>query len=250
MVNTLSLSDFDENKISFGNTKAFDKMKKIPINYDNEPFQIQTPNMWSPFGLTQSYQGYTKSPESFSLDVSFKNKDSKKSIERFYDFLVKLDAKVMQLVSEKASSLFKSEIDIPNAFTNSIRFPMKTNQNGQKEINPDYPPVFRLPCNKKAGKFLFPTFDGNKALSNLDTLQTKGVNVASILICNGIWCNEEKFGISWKIVQLRISPQEKTEDRKDIKYVFKDDERLENNEDDMQTPEYDDDDDLKKKKKI
>lgn len=146
---------FEINNISFGNIKSNTYgFKIIPIKYNNDEFEIVTPILRMPFGISS-----IDKDNSYYLSLSFDNKDDKlnkliKNIEKHcidyiynnQDFLkiVKNNKKSLEFIQE----LFKSKIDQKDNYPASLRINLKTNSeytntnikiidktNNEKEIN-------------------------------------------------------------------------------------------------------------------
>ena len=147
------------------------KMYKYPIKYLANDLIIQTPIIFIPFGLSM-YNNKTY------LDISFININNDKEMTTFKSTIDKINACVKSKIHKKNKKL---------KFTNSI-----------KKSSNLYPDRFRL-CIKDD----ILVFNENKKLIQFDYIQPK-MYVKVLIHPECIWCNEETFGITWNVVQLKL----------------------------------------------
>ena len=70
----------------------------------------------------------------------------------------------------------------------------------------------------KDNVFTCEVYDDKRERVDLNELQTKGARVSAIIQCNGVWFAGGKFGISWRVVQMRV-----TTNKKIAGFAFQDD---------------------------
>lgn len=146
-------------------------MYKYPIKYLANDLIIQTPIIYIPFGLSM-YNNKTY------LDISFINIDNDKDMRLFKQTIIKINSCVTKKIKQKNKTL---------KFTNSI-----------KKSSNLYPDRFRLSI-----KDDILVFNENKQIIDFDYIQPK-MYVKILIYPEGIWTNEESFGITWKVVQLKL----------------------------------------------
>ena len=199
-------TDFDVSKISYSAPRILDNGGKvIYVSYAGKKLLMQTPEMSAPFGVGK-WNNDGKSNDKYSLDLSFKGKESRDVLNKFFNGLRALDKKLVQDGLENAQSWFKKtykSVDVVEAlYTPIIKFPK--DKNG--EITDKYPPTFKMSLPHDGNAFMCDVYDAAKNLVDLANLETKGSRVSAIVQCVGIWIAGTKFGCSWKVVQMKVTP--------------------------------------------
>lgn len=205
----IAVKNFDINKLSFGEIKKLDNNGKyIPMYYDKNPFVIQTPQCYAPYGMN-IYKDEKTGNESYSLELSFKDKELREPLQRFFAILEEIDNKVIEATMENSQAWIRKPANkdvIEALFTPTIKYP-KDKETG--EIITKYPPTYRLKLNKDAkGNFRCVAYDQeSKEETPMETIipKMKGSKVTAIANCSGIWVAASKFGISWKASQLMVA---------------------------------------------
>jgi hypothetical protein len=205
----IAVKNFDINKLSFGEIKKLDNNGKyIPMYYDKNPFVIQTPQCYAPYGMN-IYKDEKTGTESYSLELSFKDKELREPLQKFFAILEEIDKKVLEATMENSQAWIRKPANkdvIEALFTPTIKYP-KDKETG--EIITKYPPTYRLKLNKDAkGAFKCVAYDQEtKEESPMDIIipKMKGSKVTAIANCSGIWVAGSKFGISWKASQLMVA---------------------------------------------
>lgn len=155
-------------------TSVGQKIYNLPIKYINDSLIIQTPILNMPFGK------YSYGKKSY-IDVSFINDVVDKEMCMFKETIQKINKLVINNISKKNKKI---------KFVDSIK---KSN-----EIYAD-----RLRLNIQEDILIF---NEKKELINQEYLKAK--SYVKFLICpNNIWLNEEKYGITWVILQAKVYPQ-------------------------------------------
>lgn len=154
---------------------------------------ISLPRCTLPFGVSD-YNGRK------SLQFSLWG-DSDKMIQ-FKKFLADLDLRNVQTAVNESSLWFKKKIS-PDVVQTLYNPCMK--QNDDK-----YPPMFRarFPTHPDTGRFIGDIFDVNKNLVN-ESCISPGCQVEAIVEMVGIYFVAKEFGVSWKVVQLKVYPNER-----------------------------------------
>jgi len=174
--------------------------KTVYINYNGEPLRVQTPEMSMPFGLTPWPKEGDGTPQKYSLELSFKDMDSRPAVKRFYDMLCDMDQKILEEGMANSEAWFKRQhktLDVTDAvYKRMLKIRSKN----------DYPPIFKVNVPFRDGKIMCDTFDENK--ERIDPLQynLKGARVMAIIQCTGIWLAGGNFGCSWRVLQMRVVP--------------------------------------------
>lgn len=223
MSKVFKFNDISIDGITLGAPKNLDNGGKIiGLYYKGSPLVIQTPTMHSNFGIS-NYEG----SEKHTIDVSLKNE--KEEIKQFTDLISAFDEKLIQLAIKNSSTWFKKKIDSRDVmealYTPIVKY-AKNKETG--EITDQYPPSMRLQVPFKNGDFTCNVFNMQKEVISLSNINTRGMQMTSIIQCNGIWVAGGKFGCNFKIIQMKVNPRQSLTD----KYAFIDEieEDDENNE--------------------
>lgn len=205
----ISVKEFDIDKVSFGEIKKINEKggKYISMYYDKSPFVIQTPQSHAPFGVNVFTDENDKS-QSFSIELSFKEKDSRENLRMWYEILEQIDQKVLDTVLENSQAWIrkpKNKDVVEALFTRSIRIPTDRETG---EVIDKWPPTYRLKMPKdNKGHFRCVAYDeSTREEVALDSMipRMKGSKVTAIATCGGIWVAGGKFGCSWRANQLMI----------------------------------------------
>jgi hypothetical protein len=201
-------SEFDIKNITYGDIKRMDNGGKIIfVGYNKSPLIIQTCECYAPFGI-QCYQNDDgKTPSSYTLDLSFKNMESRKSLQKLHDVFSQLDGKNIEMGMENAMTWLnqkkipKSSEVIEALYKPIIKVPKQE----------QYPSTFKVKIPFKNGSFGCDIFDKNHDLIDLTTYEenrTKGAKCTALIQCTGIYLAGSSFGMTWRCVQLKCCIQE------------------------------------------
>jgi hypothetical protein len=194
--------DFQISRVSLNQPKKnANGGKTIFISYSNRIMLVQTPMMTAPFGISY-FQGENGAPDKYSLDVSFVGRDTKE--DPFYKMVDAIDARVVEEAWDNSQAWFGKkfpDICVLDAMKSpSIKLP-KDDQ---------FPPRFSMKLPFRDGKFNFPVYDGGRTEIDLRDIinsegKGKGSQVQAILALSA-WVVGPRFGVSWKVVQLKMKP--------------------------------------------
>ena len=206
--------DFDATRMSYNAPKQLDSGgRAIYINYNGGPLMLQTPDMTAPFGVSVWNNERTGLPEKYNIDVSFQGRDSRESVQRFYDAIHAMDEKLVTDAMENSMAWFKkrfpSRAVVEALFTPMIKH-AKDRETG--EVTDKYPPTFKMTLPFRDGAFQVDgVYDDRRR--DLDLMEVinregrgKGSRVRAIIQCSGIWVAGGKFGCTWKVKQLIMVP--------------------------------------------
>jgi hypothetical protein len=228
-------SDFDISKLKYGSVRTLDNGgKMVYVSYNGKPLVLQTPKMSAPFGLSKLQFDPTADPK-YSIEVSFKGRETKPSIQAFFDLLSSLDKKNLQEGYDNSQNFFKkrfNSVDVVEAlYTPSLRF-AKDKATG--EVTDKYPPTFRLNLPYKDGQIKTDVYGNDRQKVNVLDMNLKGSQVVAIIQCTGLWIAGGKFGCSWRVLQMKVEPQENLSG-----YAFRDtDDNVEGAHEDVDASEY------------
>lgn len=194
----INTSDFNiEKDIEFsdvcngskGNQMVFVKNKLCDTK--TKKITLMTPKCKVPFGLSE----YKESRGNYTLNLSLG--DSSKQCE-FKEFLKNLELKLLECAHKNSKSWFKKQltIEVIQSLYNSCI----------KQKNEKYPPLMRLkfPTNE-SGEFMGNIYDIHKTKVNQDIIQP-GCEVETIIELTGIYFIQKEFGMTWKVIQIKVQP--------------------------------------------
>lgn len=176
--------------------------------YNKSPFVIQTPQCHAPYGMNV-YRDEKTGNESFSLELSFKDRDSRPTLQRFFEILNEIDNRVLEETMKNSQAWIRKPPNrdvIEALFTPTVKYP-KDKETG--EIIDKYPPTYRVKLKKnQSGAFRCECYDhATKEDLSIEAImpKMKGSKITSIANCSGVWLAGGKFGISWNASQLLIA---------------------------------------------
>lgn len=198
--------DFDVSAITYGVPRTNENGgKSIYLSLHKSPIVIQTPEMFAPFGKQE--WSNDKGTIKYTLDLSFKSIESRETLKTFYEKMNELDEKLIDDGVVNSFDWLKkkgaSREVVQALYTRLIRQPIDKNTG---EIVTKYPPTFKLTLPWKDGAFQCEVYDAKRNQVDLNTLETKGARVTAIIQCLGIWVAAGKYGCTWKVLQMKVSP--------------------------------------------
>jgi hypothetical protein len=185
-------SDIDVSALTYSAPKSnYSGGQTIFINnVDRRPMKIILPRCRLPFGISD-YNGHR------SLSFSLRASDPK--LQPFIQFLNELDLRNVQTAVNNSHSWFNKK-QITQSVIQELYNP------SMKHKNEKYPPEFRakFPTNE-FGKFIGEIYDQSKYLTTQEAI-TKGCEVEAVVQLTGIYFVAKEFGVSWKVIQIKVYP--------------------------------------------
>jgi len=197
-------NEIDFNQLDFSKPKQNSMggqqiFMNIPYkSQDESKIRIQTPVCGLPFGVNE-YKG------KYSLDLQLQGE----SCTEIKDFFNEFDKHILETAYENSFSWFKKSM---HESVIQELYKRQTKQNG------NYPPMFRAKLPFKHDEFDGKIYNNKQEEIGLKDI-TKGCKVQAIIENTGIYFVSKDFGVSWKIIQLKVFPSEKL-----AGYSFVDDE--------------------------
>lgn len=193
-------SDFDASNITYSEPRILDNGGKvIYVSYNKKKLIMQTPEMVAPFGLSK-WNNEGKANDKYSLDLSFKGKETRDVLVKFYDGFKSFDKKLVEDGLKHCQTWLKKQyksLDVVEALYTPIVKHAKDDK---------YPPTFKLTLPHNGSQFTCDVYDCNRNLVDITSLETKGARVSAIIQCVGIWIAGSKYGCSWKVLQMKVTP--------------------------------------------
>lgn len=201
--------EFSIDQLTYGAPRVLDSGgRSIPMYYNGRPLQVQLPEMAVPFGLGQWPREVQEGvPIKYDLSVSFRDIERRDSLKAAYKMFSELDVSLIDKAFAESQAFFKkkhsSKEVVQALFTPTIKLPKDKNTG---ETTDKYPATinFKLPIRDNA--FLFMCFNKAQEQIDLRSVQLKGAKAMVIIQCSGIWVANGKFGCSWKVKQMQVSP--------------------------------------------
>ena len=171
--------------------------RKIVLSKDGKPARFQIPRLYMPFGIS----GFTPDvgQKKWNIDFSLKGwEDDDGYIQKFYRFLIELDNSVINHVHQHCEEIFGSPMSretIANMFNSNVK-----HTDGRE-------PKLRVKVDLENDGMIKPKiFDANEVditsqpEEKLHARQTG----AAIVEINSIYFMNRRFGITWKLHQLKV----------------------------------------------
>ena len=202
--------NFDITRLSYGQPKQQPTgAKTIFIAYTGKQFYLQTPEMKAPFGVSV-WPSDNGGPDKHSIDLSFEGRELREPLEHFFQALHSIDKRLVQDAMDNSQLWFKKKypsVDVVEAlYTPTVKY-SKDRDTG--EINTRYAPTFKMSLPLKDGKFQFPAYGARREELDINEViqsgRSKGARVQAIVQLSAVWIVGTKFGLMWKVRQLKIS---------------------------------------------
>lgn len=200
--------NFDISKLEFSEPKKLGHGgNAVYVNYEGSPLILQTPTMTLPWSMGK----FEKAGEEtkYSIDLSFKGMDGDSKMESFYSVLSGLDDRMVKDGVRNSMSWFKKKKlseDVVSAFYSPLLKVSKDRETGEPDGK--YPPVMKVKLPYRDGKFGFDAYDTKKCRieGDMEEVLVKKCEVKCLIQCVGIWFAGGKYGLSWKVMQMKVSP--------------------------------------------
>ena len=198
--------DVDVSNISFGKIRVMnDGTRVVPLQYGNGQLAIQIPEM-------VCREGASVTSTRASLILNIKKNDKRNGVHKFRDVLQQIDARIEEAAREYGAEWFQKN---PATYSSILR----VDNAGQHSI------LLSVPGHGDV--FGCPVHNSGKMDVNVSDLAIKGIRVTAILKCAGVWIAAGRMGLSWKTAALRCDPP--------LRYVFNDDDRYHEKDEDVNT---------------
>lgn len=176
----------------------------IYLNYDGKPLILQTPKMSMPWGMGKFDGDIPK----YSVDLSFKGMDNSESLQSFYSALNQLDEKLVEDGVSNSMQWFKKKKQTKEVCKALYAPQIKVSKDKNGEPDGKYPPTMKVKVPWRDGSFQCDAYDSKRQLiqDDLSNVLVKGSQVQALIQCVGIWFAGGKYGCSWKVVQMKVTP--------------------------------------------
>lgn len=165
----------------------------IPIRYHNKEIYIKTPKIVVPFEL--NIYNTDNNEKCYYYVLSFTDNDIDENINKFYQFLLKTETYIQEIVKE---NLINWNCD--------YEFETLTFKSCFKESSGT--PLFRLKISN-TGKQVTEIYNEIGKLQNIEEVElyvTSQCHIMSLLELQNIWINSTEYGITWRVRQMKVYP--------------------------------------------
>ena len=171
--------------------------RKIVIS--NARFQI--PRLYMPFGIS-GFAPTDGGQRKWNIDFALKGwEEDGNYTQKFYRFLVDLDNQVIDYVHANSQAIFGTQLS-RDALAAMFMSNIKESQGG-------YEPKFRVKVDVDSNNFIKPKiFDVNEEdiTSEVEDKLHSRHTGAAIVELDSVWFMNKRFGLTWKMQQLKVFP--------------------------------------------
>ena len=226
MEQVIKPTDLDISKIVYTEPKPMGTSgaKSMYMNYGSgqKSIALVAPKMRLPYGIGTYVQD--GQPPKYTLDLSFGDKDADPKLKQFYEAIESINEKLIADAKKNSLLWLRKKTISEDVIRELFSSPIKRSKDKETgEITNKYPPTLKAKIPVRDEKFLCVVWDHKKGLvEDKDAIVqnlTKGTRVATILKCGGVWFSGGKFGVSWKVDQIKLEKPQNL-----VAYAFRDDE--------------------------
>lgn len=202
-MSVVTVSSFDAKKLSVSDVKKLDNgSSQVYINYDGKRLRLQAPRLSVPYDA-----GDYKDNKKYKVSFSFKGMDTNPKVSAYFKVLEAIDNFVIDAATKNAAKWFKmpgaSRDVVSTIYTPSVKYAIDSATGDRKDLPPTQSVALKTP----KGAFDTEMYDNkNQSIEGLTPVEVlrRGAEVTPIVDATGIWIADKKFGLSWKLHQVRI----------------------------------------------
>jgi hypothetical protein len=202
-MSVITVSSFDAKKLTVSDVKKLDNgSSQVYINYDGKRLRLQAPRMSVPYDA-----GDYKENKKYKVSFSFKGMDTNPKVAAYFKVLEAIDNFIIDQATKNAAKWFKmpgaSRDVVSTIYTPSVKYAIDAATGDRKDLPPTQSVALKTP----KGAFDTEMYDNKnqsiEGLTPVDVLR-RNAEVTPIVDATGIWIADKKFGLSWKLHQVRI----------------------------------------------
>ena len=202
-MSVVTISSFDAKKLSVSDIKKLDNgSSQVYINYDGKRLRLQAPRMSVPYDA-----GDYKDNKKYKVSFSFKGMNTNPKVAAYFSVLEAIDNFIVDAATKNAAKWFKmpgaSRDVVSTIYTPSVKYAIDSATGDRKDLPPTQSVALKTP----KGAFDTEMYDNkNQAIEGLTPVEVlrRNAEVTPIVDATGIWVADKKFGLSWKLHQVRI----------------------------------------------
>jgi hypothetical protein len=216
----LSVNDWTPSNIRYMQPKVNDRGGKsinVISTQSNRSLHITTPLMmtWGISDFVDEKTGESDGKYTLSLNFpndDYANKDTKAFLQKMKDF----ENQILDDAVKNSEAWFGEEMSREVAKHTFFPFLKYTKDKTTKKFDYTKPPSIRAKVPNYGGRWAVEIYDtsGKPIFPNSDINMTpmdfipKKSNVACIIQCGGLWFGGKGWGLTWKLIQCVVKPQE------------------------------------------
>lgn len=202
-MSVVTVSSFDAKKLSVSDVKKLDNgSSQVYINYDGKRLRLQAPRLVIPYDA-----GDYKENKKYKVSFSFKGMDTNPKVAAYFKVLEAIDNFVIDQATKNAAKWFKMSTTnrdvIATIYTPSVKYAIDAATGDRKDLPPTQSVALKTP----KGAFDTEMYDNkNQAIEGMTPVEVlrRNAEVTPIVDATGIWIADKKFGLSWKLHQVRV----------------------------------------------
>lgn len=216
----LSVSEWKPDSIRYMQPKVNDRGGKaisIISTQSNRSLHLSTPLMMT-WGIADFVDEKTgESDGKYSMSLNFPNADFANTVTN--DFLAKMKSFENQILEDavkNSEAWFGEEMSLPVVKHTFFPFLKYSKDKTTKKFDLTKPPSIRAKVPNYNNRWAIEIYDtkqqrifpcDNEMMTPMDFIPKKS-NVACVLQCGGLWFGGKGWGLTWKLVQCVVKPQE------------------------------------------
>jgi len=216
----LSVPEWKPEAIRYMQPKVNDRGGKsinIISTQSNRSLHISTPLMMT-WGIADFVDEKTgESDGKYSMSLNFPNADyATASSAELLEKIKSFESQILEDAVKNSEAWFGEEMTLPVVKHTFFPFLKYTKDKTTKKIDPTKPPSIRAKVPNYGGRWAIEIYDtkqqkifpsDNENMTPMDFIPKKS-NVAAVLQCGGLWFGGKGWGLTWKLVQCVVKPQE------------------------------------------
>jgi hypothetical protein len=215
----LTVSEWNTSSIRYMQPKVNERGGKsinIISTQSNRSLHLSTPLMMT-WGISDFVDEKGESDGKFSMSLVFPNSDySNQASNEFLSKLKDFESQILDDAVKNSEVWFGEEMSREVAKHTFFPFLKYSKDKNTKKIDHTKPPSIRakvpnynnrwaVEIYDTSSKLIFPC--DNENMTPIDFIPKKS-NVACVLQCGGLWFGGKGWGLTWKLVQCVVKPQE------------------------------------------
>lgn len=216
----LTVSDWSPSSIKYMPPKVNDRGGKsinIISTQTNRSLHVSTPLMMT-WGISDFVDERTgESDGKFTMSLNFPNADyDTPACKEFLEKTKAFENQILDDAVKNSEAWFGEQMSREVAKHTFFPYLKYTKDKLTKKVDPTKAPSIRAKVPNYSGKWGIEIYDTssqkifpceNENMSPIDFIPKKS-NVAAVLQCSGLWFGGKGWGITWKVVQCVVKPQE------------------------------------------
>ena len=215
----LPVSEWNTSSIRYMQPKINERGGKsinIISTQTNRSLHLSTPLMMT-WGISDFIDEKGESDGKFSMSLNFPNSDfGNPQTEEFLSKLKDFESQILDDAVKNSEAWFGEEMSREVAKHTFFPFLKYTKDKATKKIDASKPPSIRVKVPNYNNRWAIEIYDTNSTLifpcenenmTPMDFIPKKS-NVACVVQCGGLWFGGKGWGLTWKLIQCVVKPQE------------------------------------------